>query len=164
MVVVAFGVLGDQEVFDADPAAAASIGTVNYTASVTAGLAAARRMRSQGHGTILALSSVTGERVRKANFVYGSTKAGMDAFFQGLGDSLVGTGPRVVIVRPGFVHTRMTAGMPAAPFATDADAVASAVIKGLAKGAEIIWVPGVVRWAYAVFRHLPRAVWRRLPG
>jgi decaprenylphospho-beta-D-erythro-pentofuranosid-2-ulose 2-reductase len=162
MVIVAFGVLGDQPMYDDDPVAAAGAATVNYTASVAAGLAVASRMRAQGHGTILAISSVTAERVRRANFVYGSTKAGMDAFFQGLGDALHGAGPRVVIVRPGFVRTRMTAGMEAAPFATDADGVARAVIAGLAKGAPVIWAPGVVRWVYAVFRLLPRGVWRRL--
>ncbi|MHB8465193.1 MAG: decaprenylphospho-beta-D-erythro-pentofuranosid-2-ulose 2-reductase [Acidimicrobiales bacterium] len=164
MVVVAFGVLGDQTAIDADPASAAHIATVNYTASVTAGLAAARRLRAQGHGTLLALSSVTGERVRKANFVYGSTKAGMDAFFQGLSDTLVGSGVRVVIVRPGFVRTRMTATLDPAPFATDADGVAACVIAGLAKGAPIIWAPPILRWVYTAFRHLPRPLWRRVPG
>ncbi len=164
MVVLAFGVLGDQAAFDDDPLAAAEAATVNYSASVAAGLAVASRMRAQGHGTIVAISSVTAERVRRANFVYGSTKAGMDAFFQGLADALADDGPRVVIVRPGFVRSRMTAGMAPAPFATDPDAVAAAVVAGLAKGAPVIWVPGVVRWVYAIFRHLPRAVWRRVPG
>lgn len=164
MVVVAFGVLGEQAVFDADPAAAAHIATVNYTASVTAGLAAARRLRSQGHGTVLAISSVTGLRVRPRNFVYGSTKAGMDAFFQGLGDTLVGTGAKVVILRPGFVRTRMTTGVDAAPFATDPERVADAVVTGLAKGAPVIWAPSILRWVYVVFRALPAALWRRMPG
>jgi decaprenylphospho-beta-D-erythro-pentofuranosid-2-ulose 2-reductase len=164
MVIVAFGVLGDQALFDADPVSAAENATVNYTGSVVAGLAVARRQRAQGHGITLAISSVTGERVRKGNFVYGSTKAGMDAFFQGLGDATAGEGPRVVIVRPGFVRTRMTADLAAAPFATDADTVADAVIAGLARGKAIIWVPSILHWVYMGFRHLPQAVWRRMPG
>jgi decaprenylphospho-beta-D-erythro-pentofuranosid-2-ulose 2-reductase len=164
LVIVAFGVLGDQAYFDADPVAAARAAAVNYTASVAAGLAVARRQRAQGHGVTVALSSVAGERVRKANFVYGSTKAGMDGFFQGLGDSLAGSGARVVIVRPGFVRTRMTADMAAAPFAVDAAQVADAVIEGLAKGKDIIWVPGLLQWVFKVFRHLPRPLWRRVPG
>jgi decaprenylphospho-beta-D-erythro-pentofuranosid-2-ulose 2-reductase len=164
LVIVAFGVLGDQALFEADPVAAAETATVNYTGSVVAGLAVARRLRAQGHGTLLALSSVAGERVRKANFVYGSTKAGMDGFFQGLGDSLASHGPKVVIVRPGFVKTRMTADMVAAPFATEASTVADAVIAGLAKGTPVIWVPGLLHWVFIAFRHLPQGLWRRVPG
>ena len=99
-------------------------------------------MREQGHGTIVALSSVAGERARKSNFIYGSSKAGMDAFFQGLGDSLVGTGVHVMIVRPGFVHTKMTTGMDAAPLSTTPEAVAQAIVHGLERGRESVWVPG----------------------
>jgi decaprenylphospho-beta-D-erythro-pentofuranosid-2-ulose 2-reductase len=164
LVVVAFGVLGDQMRAEADPLAAIEVATVNYTAAVTAGLAAARHLRAQGHGTLLALSTVAGERVRRANFVYGSSKAGMDGFYQGLGDALAGSGARVVIVRPGFVRTAMTAGMDPAPFATDADTVAAAVVAGLAKGSGIIWVPSLLRAVFVVFRHLPRAIWRKIPG
>ncbi|HEY2430036.1 MAG TPA: SDR family NAD(P)-dependent oxidoreductase, partial [Acidimicrobiales bacterium] len=109
-------------------------------------------------------STVAGERVRRANFVYGSSKAGMDGFYQGLGDALAGSGAQVLIVRPGFVRGRMTAGMDPKPFATDPDTVARAAIKGLATGAELVWVPGLLRWAFVVFRHLPRPLWRRVPG
>ena len=78
------------------------------------------------------LSSVAGERVRKANFVYGSTKAGLDGFAQGLGDALEGSGAKVLVVRPGFVDTKMTAGLPPAPMATTADDVADAVVRAMA--------------------------------
>jgi decaprenylphospho-beta-D-erythro-pentofuranosid-2-ulose 2-reductase len=164
VVLVAFGVLGDQDACEQDPALATEIATVNYTSAVVAGLAAARRMRGQGHGTIVALSSVAGERVRRANFVYGSTKAGFDGFFQGLGDSLQGSGARVVIVRPGFVHSKMTAGMPAAPMATTPEAVAGIVVAALTRRKETAWAPPLLRPVFAVFRHLPRAVWRRMPA
>jgi short-subunit dehydrogenase len=109
------------------------------------------------------LSSVAGERVRKANFIYGSTKAALDGFAQGLADDLVGSGASVLIVRPGFVTGRMTAGMDPAPMATTPEAVAEATAKALASGKEIIWVPGILRVVFAVFRHLPRPLWRRLP-
>ena len=88
------------------------------------------------------LSSVAGERVRKANFVYGSSKAGADGFFQGLGDRLAGTGVHVMIVRPGFVRTKMTAGMKDAPLSTTPDAVAAAVVAASRANREIVWVPG----------------------
>jgi len=164
LVVVAFGVLGDQTDAEADPLRAVETATVNYTAAVVAGLAAATQLRRQGHGTLLALSSVAGVRVRRANFVYGSSKAGMDGFFQGLGDALAGTGARVVIVRPGFVRDRMTEGMQAPPLATDPDTVAEAVVRGLASGTDVVYVPGVLRWVAAVFRHLPHALWRKVPA
>ena len=163
LVVIAFGVLGDQAAAEADPLAAAETAAVNYTAAVIAGLAAARRLRAQGHGTIVALSSIAGARVRRANFVYGSSKAGMDGFFEGLADALAGSGVRVMLVRPGFVKGRMTEGMEPAPFATDPDAVATAIVRGLARGDDLVYVPPMLRWVWVGFRHLPRPLWRRLP-
>ena len=104
-----------------------------------------------------------GERVRKANFVYGASKAGLDGFAQGLGDALAGSGASVLVVRPGFVHSQMTEGMPAAPMATTPAAVADATVKALAKGRRTVWVPSTLRPVFTVFRHLPGPVWRRLP-
>src|SRR5262249_53012513 len=120
-------------------------------------------LRARGHGSIVVLSSVAGERARRSNFVYGSTKAGLDAFFQGLGDALVGTGASVMIVRPGFVHTKMTAGEGPAPLATTPEAVAGAVGRGLERGSEIVWVPPALRWVMTVLRHVPRPLFRKLP-
>ena len=106
--------LGDQAALDDDPAAVAALAHVNFTGAVSA-VRGGRRAASaaQGHGRLVVLSSVAGERVRKANYVYGSTKAGLDGFAQGLGDALAGTGASVLVVRPGFVHSKMTAGLPA---------------------------------------------------
>jgi decaprenylphospho-beta-D-erythro-pentofuranosid-2-ulose 2-reductase len=161
-VVMAAGVLGEQAHFEDDPSAAAEALTANYTGPVSTLLHVAQRLRQQGHGSIVVLSSVAGERARKSNFVYGSSKAGLDAFAQGLADSLVGTGVRVVIVRPGYVHTSMTEGKEPAPLATTPDAVADAVAGALASGKETVWVPGTFRYLMTVFRHLPRPVWRKV--
>jgi len=163
VVVLAFGQLVDQAELDADPARAAELVTANYTGAVSVGLAVAAQFRRQGHGRLVVLSSVAGERVRKANFVYGSSKAGLDGFAQGLGDALVGSGASVLVVRPGFVHSKMTAGMKAAPFATTPAAVAEATVKGLARGRRTVWVPGTLRFVFSTFRHLPGPIWRRLP-
>lgn len=162
VVIAAFAMLGDQEDFDRHPDHAAAVVTTNYVGTVSAGLAVADRFRQQGHGTLVVLSSVAGERARKDNFVYGSSKAGADAFSQGLADALVGTGARVLIVRPGFVRTKMTEGMPDGPFATTADKVADDIVAGLRSGAEIVWSPGLLRWVFTVLRHLPRPVWRKV--
>src|SRR5690606_15464815 len=161
-VVLAAGQLGDQQALEDDPAAAARLAVVNYAGPVSTLLHVRRRMAAQGHGTIVVLSSVAGERVRRSNFVYGSTKAALDGFCQGLGDALEGTGVEVVVVRPGFVHTKMTEGRTAPPLATTPEAVTDAVAAGLATGRHTVWVPGTFRWVMSVFRHLPRPLWRRL--
>lgn len=162
MVLMAVGVLGDQVADEADPTAAARVITTNFTGPAGACLAVAGHLRAQGQGTLVVLSSVAGERVRRANFVYGSSKAGLDGFAQGLGDSLAGSGARVMIVRPGFVTTRMTAGMKPAPMAVTAEQVAGAIVAGLTKGSETVWVPAGLRAVMAVTRHLPRGVFRKL--
>jgi decaprenylphospho-beta-D-erythro-pentofuranosid-2-ulose 2-reductase len=161
--VVAFGVLGDEERAWTDHVAAVHLAQVNYTAAVSVGVALAAVIRRQGHGTVVALSSVAGERVRRSNFVYGSSKAGMDGFFLGLGEALREYGGHVLVVRPGFVHTRMTEGRDAAPLSVTADQVAAAVVQGVADRAELIWVPSVLRGVMSGLRHLPRPVFRRLP-
>jgi decaprenylphospho-beta-D-erythro-pentofuranosid-2-ulose 2-reductase len=161
-VVFAAGVLGDQSDFEANPDAAAEAISANYTGAVTTLLHVANCMREQGHGTIVVLSSVAGERARKSNYVYGSTKAGLDAFSQGLGDALVDSGVRVIVVRPGFVRTSMTEGKDPAPLATTPDKVAEAVTKALAGRQETVWVPTTFRFLMSAFRHMPRAVWRKV--
>lgn len=162
-VVMAAGVLGEQGRFEDDPSAAAEAVTANYTGPLSTLLHVSSRLRQQGHGSIVVLSSVAGERARRSNFVYGSSKAGLDAFAQGLGDSLVGSGVRVVVVRPGYVHTSMTSGKEPAPLATTASAVADATAGALASGSkEVVWVPGTFRYLMTVFRHLPRPVWRKV--
>ncbi len=164
VVLVAAGVLGDQEHDELDPGAAAAVIDTNFTGLASAMVAVAARLRHQGHGRLVVLSSVAGLRARRANFIYGSSKAGLDAFSQGLDDLLAGSGARVMIVRPGFVVGRMTEGMAPAPFATTPQAVADAVAAGIARGAHVVYVPPVLRWAFAVMRLLPRTIWRRLPG
>jgi len=163
IVIVAFGQLAEQAELDEDPARAAELVHVNYTGAVSISLAVAAQFRRQGHGRLVVLSSVAGERVRKANYVYGSSKAGLDGFAQGLGDALAGTGASVLVVRPGFVHSRMTQGHKAAPFATTPGAVATATVAALRRNRRTVWVPATLRPVFTVFRHLPGAVWRRLP-
>ena len=163
VVLVTFGVLGNQSEAEADAAAALEIARVNYLGTISVAVPVSQRLTQQGHGTLVALSSVAGERARRSNFVYGSSKAGMDAFLQGLGDSLVGTGVRVMVVRPGFVVSKMTEGMDPAPMSTTPEAVADAIVTGLARNNETVWVPAQLRYVMTVLRHTPRAVFRKLP-
>jgi len=163
MAIVAFGQLGSQDEFDADPQRAAEVVHVNYTAAVAACLALAAQMRRQGHGHIAVLSSVAGERARAANYVYGSSKAGLDAFAQGLGDALQGTGVGVTVIRPGFVHSKMTRGMKSAPFAVTPRVVGERAAAGIRSGKHTVWTPGILRYVFSVLRHVPRPIFRRLP-
>jgi decaprenylphospho-beta-D-erythro-pentofuranosid-2-ulose 2-reductase len=163
LVLVTFGVLGDQERAEQDPAVALEIVQTNFTGTVSVTVPLAARLRMQGHGTLVLLSSVAGERVRRSNFVYGASKAGIDGYYQGLAASLAASGVHVMIVRPGFVHTKMTKGLKAAPLSASADAVADAIVRGIARGRDIVWVPPAMRYVMTVFRHLPTAVFRRLP-
>ena len=163
MVLLAFGVLGDQARDEKEPVAAVRVAGTNYTGAVSSGLVCARALQAQGHGSLVVLSSVAGERARRANFIYGSSKAGLDAFAQGLGDALHGTGVHVMVVRPGFVRTKMTAGLAEAPLATTPEAVATAIELGLRRRSETVWVPGALRLVMSALRHLPRPLFRRLP-
>ena len=162
-VLLAAGALGDDAAIRQDARATADLLTTNFTGPAAALVVCARLFREQGHGTIIVLSSVAGERARKSNFVYGSSKAGLDAFAQGLGDSLAGTGVGVLVVRPGFVKTKMTEGLEAAPLSVTADQVADAVADGLRRGRHTVWAPAPIRGVMVVLRHLPRPVFRRLP-
>jgi decaprenylphospho-beta-D-erythro-pentofuranosid-2-ulose 2-reductase len=163
LTIVAFGLLGDAEEAWQNHEKAVELAQVNYTGAVSVGVALAERLRRQGHGAIVALSSVAGERVRRANFVYGSTKAGLDGFYLGLGEALRPHGISVTVVRPGFVHTRMTEGLQAPPLSTTPDQVADLIVAAVAKRKELVWAPAPLRALMSVLRHIPRPIFRRLP-
>jgi decaprenylphospho-beta-D-erythro-pentofuranosid-2-ulose 2-reductase len=163
VVVLAVGVLGAQAGLDADPEQAIEVMRVNFLGSGSLLLHAMRKLREQGSGALVVLSTVAGERVRASNAVYGAAKAGLDGLAQGLADAAAGSGVRVLVVRPGFVTTRMTAGLDPAPMSTTAEEVADATVRALDGRAHTIWVPGRLRYVFAVLRHLPRSVFRRLP-
>lgn len=163
MVLLAFGVPGDQARDEREPAGAVRVAQTNYTGAVSAGLVGARALQAQGHGSLVVLSSVAAERARRVNFIYGSSKAGLDAFAQGLGDALHGTGVHVMVVRPGCVRSKTTGGLTGTRLATSPEAVATAVELGLRRRSETVWVPGALRLVTSALRHVPREVFRRLP-
>jgi decaprenylphospho-beta-D-erythro-pentofuranosid-2-ulose 2-reductase len=162
VVLVTFGVLGDQESISSDRTATLEAFTTNLTGTVSVIMPVVDHLKKQGHGIIVVLSSVAAERPRRSNFVYGASKAGLDWFVQGLQYKLEGTGVRAVLVRPGFVRTKMTEGLAPKPLNVGADDVARAISSAIASDAEIVWVPGKLRWVMSVLRHLPRSIFRRL--
>jgi decaprenylphospho-beta-D-erythro-pentofuranosid-2-ulose 2-reductase len=165
LVIAATGILTPQQDAEQDIRLAATMIETNFTGHVTALLAFGEAMRRRGSGTIVVLSSVAAVRPRKFNSVYGAAKAGLDAFARGYADSLHGTGVRLLLVRPGFVTGRMTAGMKAAPLSTTPAAVGAAVAGALrdqGKVKPVLWVPAPLAGLAAVMRLIPRPVWRKL--
>ena len=162
LVVVAVGLLGDQERDRDDPDAAARVMTVNVTWPVAALAQVRRRLVDQGSGRIVVLSSVAAIRVRPSNYLYGGAKAGLDRLCVAMAQTLEGTGVSLHVVRPAVVRTRMTVGLSEPPFTTGANEVATNVLAGLARGDQVIWSPPVVRYVFAVLRHLPARLFRRL--
>jgi decaprenylphospho-beta-D-erythro-pentofuranosid-2-ulose 2-reductase len=142
--IVAFGLLGDAEELWQDQRKAVQIAEINYTAAVSVGVLA-------------------GERVRRSNFVYGSTKAGLDGFYLGLGEALRPFGINVLVIRPGQVRTRMSAHVKEAPLTVDKEYVADLAVTASAKGKELVWAPGTFRYVMMVLRHIPRPIFRKLP-
>jgi len=160
LVLVAFGLL-DRAVSDGT-ASATDIAMVNYVGAVSVIEPVAAKMTDQGGGVIAVLSSVAAERPRGSNYLYASAKAGLDAYARGLGDALQPKGVRVLVIRPGFVHTRMTEGLEPAPLSVHPPAVSDALMKGLAGDRPVVWAPPAVRPLMSVLRHLPTGVYRRV--
>lgn len=172
--IVAFGILGDQRRAETDAAHTRQIVHTDFTAQATLLIELSQRMRRRpkrsgyaqrnARGTIVAFSSVAGVRVRRANFVYGAAKAGLDGFAQGLAHALHGTGVHLIIARPGFVKGRMTAGLAPAPFSTTPEGVADAVVPRIFSGQGTeVWIPWQLKALFAVAPAVPSPLWRRLP-
>ena len=159
--VVTAGDFAPQETLESDPARLERLLDVNFTATALLCQRAAERLALRGGGTICAFSSVAGDRARRSNYLYGASKAGLSAFLEGLGLAYADRGVRVVCVRPGFVKTAMTAGLPVPPFAGEPEAVARVVLRALDRGTPVVYAPPIWRWVMLAIRLLPRAVMRR---
>ena len=162
LVIMAVGLLGHQVRDQSDVAAATRMMITNFTWPVAALTEVRNRLIAQGSGRILVMSSVGSVRVRPSAYLYGGAKAGLDRLCQAMADSLVGTGVSLQLVRPGAVRTRMTEGLAEVPFTTGVNEVAENVMKGLATGDQVIWSPPMLKYVYAILRHLPGPVWRKV--
>jgi decaprenylphospho-beta-D-erythro-pentofuranosid-2-ulose 2-reductase len=160
--VVTAGDFAPQETLERDPARLGRLLDLNFTATAVLCQQAAERLAGRGGGTVCAFSSVAGDRARRTNYVYGASKAGLSAFLEGLHLAYADRGVRVVCVRPGFVKTAMTAGLPVPPFAGEAETVARRVLRALDRGTPVVYAPGIWRWVMLAIRLLPRAVMRRV--
>jgi hypothetical protein len=162
-VVMVAGLLGDQARSAAEDSAARLVMETNYNGPARFLLAAARSMHGKEGATIVGISSVAGDRGRGSNFVYGSAKAGFTAFLSGLRNALVGTGVKVVTVKPGFVDTEMTAGMDLPKALTaQPDEVARAVLRAHERGKDVIYVRPIWRLIMAIIRMIPERIFKKL--
>lgn len=159
--ILAYGILGDHHRATHDETHTADIATINYTAQITMLTALADTM---SHGEIITFSSIAGWRARKANYIYGSTKAGLDAFCQGLADHLHHTNLRLITARPGFVIGSMTEGMTPAPLAVTPTTVATAITHEIHHGttSTTLWIPRQLQLLAWAMRLTPRPLWRTL--
>lgn len=161
--IVAFALDGDPEELWQNQRKAVQVANVNYTASVSVGVLVGQKLKKQGYGRIIVMSTVAGERVRRSNFVYGSTKAGLDGFYLGLGEALREFGVRVLVVRPGMVRTKFSSHVKEAPLTVDKEFVAELAVRSSDKGKELVWAPGQFRYVMMALRHVPRPIFRKLP-
>jgi decaprenylphospho-beta-D-erythro-pentofuranosid-2-ulose 2-reductase len=161
-VLLAVGVLGERGGLPEDMGGALEVLQVNVVGAGSLLMQAAKGLREAGGGALVVLSSVAAERPRGANAVYGASKAALDSLAQALGDDLHQEGVHVLVVRPGFVRTRMTAGLAPAPMATTPEVVGEVVLDGLQRGAHTVWAPRTLRWVMLVMRMLPREIFRRI--
>ncbi len=162
LLLVAVGLLGPTSLDEVDPAGVEQVVTANFTGPAAAIAAFLPALRRQGSGRVVVLSSVAGLRVRRANFPYGAAKAGLDGFCQGLADALAGSGVEVLIVRPGFVRTKMTAGRRPQPLAVGPEKVAEGVVAALERHAPVVYVPALLGPLFVLARLAPRRLWRRI--
>ena len=162
LVVIAVGLLGDQHADEEDASACARMITVNVTWPVAALAEIRHRLVAQGSGRILVMSSVAAIRVRSNAYLYSGAKAGLDRLCQGLAQSLEGTGVKLQLLRPAVVRTKMTVGAAEPPFTTGPNEVAENVMRGLASGDAVIWSPPLLRYVFAILRHLPQPIWRKI--
>ena len=162
LVLLTAGVLPEPEIVNTDPRVAVSAAMVNFVGQLAVGTFALQRFDRRGSGYLVVISSVAAERIRPDNYVYGSTKAGLDGWAVGAAHARRGSPVRVLVVRPGMVRTRMSAGMPKRPLTTDAVDVAKVVMRHLRRGPSVIWSPAALRLLMKILRVLPSRVFIRL--
>lgn len=161
VVVLALGTAPDGKRSWQDPIAAADLVQVNSAAPVALAAGAAQRLRAQGGGALVVVSSAAAVRARSTDFAHGASKAALDAFASGLREAVRGDGVRVLVVRPGFVRTRLTAGR-SAWLATTKEAVADLTAHALAGDDDAVWAPPGARAVVEVLRWVPPRLLRRL--
>ncbi len=161
-VVVTAGLFATQDALERDRGLARRTLEADFSGTVLFCEEARSRLLARGGGTLCVFSSVAGDRGRRPVVLYGAAKAGLSRYLEGLDHRFRLRGLRVVCVKPGFVRTSMTEGLPEPPFAADPEAVARIAVRALDRGTPVVYAPGIWRWVMWVVRCLPRFVLRRV--
>jgi short-subunit dehydrogenase len=161
-VILSAGIQEEQGALERDPELLERMLLADFVHSVRFCEASRRRLLAQGGGTLCVLSSVAGDRARAPVALYGAAKAGLSHYLEGLDHAYRKQGLRTVCVKPGFVRTGLTDGLPEPPFAADADAVARSVLRAIERGRPVVYAPPIWRAVMAVVKRLPRSVLRRV--
>jgi len=159
---LALGTLGDAAESERSFAEAERILFTNFNAPVSLLTWLANYCAQRHHGTLAVLSSVAGDRGRKSNYVYGSSKAGLSTFVDGLRNRIDREGVRVMTIKPGPVKTAMTEGMPNNAKFADVGAVATTLVKAIDKGSDVVYVPGIWRVIMGVIKVIPESIFKKL--
>ena len=160
---VAHGSLPDQSACERDVELALKEFTLNATSTIALLTLLAQQMVRQGSGALAVITSVAGERGRASNYVYGSAKAAVSVFCEGLRARTRRDGVHVVDIRPGFVATPMTEGIALPPFlVAEPAAVARRITTGIDRGSDIIYAPWYWSVIMAGIRSIPRIVFKRM--
>jgi decaprenylphospho-beta-D-erythro-pentofuranosid-2-ulose 2-reductase len=159
---LALGILGEQPKAEHSYLDAAQILHTNLLAPVSLLTWLGNYCAQRHSGTLAVLSSVAGERGRKSNYVYGSSKAGLTVFVDGLRNRIDREGVRVMTIKPGPIKTAMTAAMKGSEKFADVEVVAVALVKAIDRGKDIVYVPGIWRLIMAVIRSIPERIFKKL--
>jgi len=159
LVIFAYAILGDENL-QLDPVLFNQVLITNFYSQAILLNEVFAKLAIQKHGQILLISSVAGIRPRRRNFVYGVSKFGVDFIAQGLQKICSKDNIKITILRPGFVHTKMTLGLPAAPFATNISNVAEIAIKGLRRNKRIVYAPKILNLVVFLLKLMPERVFR----
>ena len=161
-VVVALGWMGDAETARHDAGEARRILDINLTAVVSLVTPFADHLERRGAGFICVVSSVAGDRGRQSNYVYGAAKGGLSIYLQGLRNRLFPAGVRVVTVKPGFVDTRMTFGLPGTFLVAAPERVARGIVRAIERGADVVYLPGFWGPVMRGIRSVPEVIFKRM--
>jgi decaprenylphospho-beta-D-erythro-pentofuranosid-2-ulose 2-reductase len=160
LALIAHGVLGDQAVAEREYSATEPILVTNFLSAVSLLTWLANYCESQGRGTLAVISSVAGDRGRKSNYVYGSAKAGLDAFLSGLRNRCDRSGVQVLTIKPGFVATPMTAHIPKNRLFATPEQVATSILNSIRRRKDVVYVPWFWRPIMAIIRAIPERIFK----
>ncbi|NDJ86344.1 MAG: SDR family oxidoreductase [Chloroflexi bacterium] len=161
-VLIAYGTLGKQEESQADVSVALREMNINLISVIALLTIVANHFEAQKRGCIAAISSVAGDRGRQSNYVYGTAKAGVSAFMQGLRNRLAKSGVSVVTIKPGMVDTPMTAHMKKTPLFSKPHVVGKAIYDGMRQGRGVVYAPWYWRFVMLIIRNIPEPIFKRM--